>query len=209
VTAAVGAGVTQTLCARNPEPAADRSLTGNLVFERDLSGVPGTPWTIDAGELFPKPGLWACVARGASAGVMPGPWSAPTATETVQTGFYRPPAGQTRLVDARGPVYRMTERFDPLTAGGKLTVEFRRFGTRQRTRIRTRIGRGGLASFRFTLPRLRAGELGAHYVEYLSFAGTQLVAARPAFGDVAIDAVRSPGGRVDLQFTAPCQLRRC
>jgi hypothetical protein len=208
---AVGAGETEAICARDPRPAAGGTLTGSLVFDRDLVGSQENPSHTDADGLFPKPGRWACVARSKSAGVEFGPWSAPTATATVQTGFYRPKDGDTRLTDARGPVYRMKLRLDPLTAGGLLTVDLRRFGRpKQRTRKRVRIQRGGIVTFSFRLPRLGRNDFGAHYVEYLSFGGTQLVAARHAFGDVAIDATRStPGGRVDLQFTAPCAAHRC
>jgi hypothetical protein len=207
---AVGAGETEVICARDPRPAAGGTLTGSLTFDRDLVGSQENPSRTDAGELFPKPGRWACVARSKSGGVIPGPWSAPTATATVQTGFYRPADGNTRLTDARGPAYRMSLRLDPLTAGGLLTVELRRFGrSKQRTKIKVRIRRGGIASFSFRLPRLTANEFDAHYVEYLTFGGTQLVAARPAFGDVAIDATRTSTGRVDLQFTAPCAPHRC
>jgi hypothetical protein len=207
---ALGAGETEVICARDPRPAAGGTLTGSLVFDRDLVGSQENPSHTDAEGLFPKPGRWACIARSKSAGVEFGPWSAATATATVQTGFYRPKDGDTRLTDARGPVYRMRLRFDPLTAGGLLTVELRRFGKpKQRTRIRLRIRRGGIAAFNFRLPRLGPSEFGAHYVEYLTFGGTQLVAARPAFGDVAMDATPTPSGRVDLQFTAPCALHRC
>jgi hypothetical protein len=207
---AVGAGETEVICARDPRPAAGGTLTGSLTFDRDLVGSQENPSHTDAATLFPKPGRWACVARSVSAGVIPGPWSAPTATVTVQTGFYRPADGNTRLTDARGPVYRMSLKLDPLTAGGRLTVELRRFGKpKQRTRIKLRIRRGGVAAFSFRLPRLGPNEFDAHYVEYLTFGGTQLVAARPAFGDVAIDAISTARGRVDLEFTAPCAPHRC
>jgi hypothetical protein len=208
---AVGAGETEAICARDPKPVAGGTLTGSLVIDRDLVGSQENPSRTDAGELFPTPGIWACVARSKSAGVEFGPWSAPTAAAPVQTGFFRPKDGETRLTDARGPVFGMRLKFDPLTAGGRLTVEFRRFGNpKRRTRIRLRIGPGGVASFRFRLPRLGSNATGAHYVEYLTFGGTEFVAARRAFGDVGIDAIASPHGRVSLQFTAPpCAPHRC
>lgn len=205
-----GAGGTEVLCARDPRPAAGGALTGSRVVSRRAGGAAFSPISLDAESLFRVTGRWACVARGIGGGIMAGPWSAPTATQTVKKGFYGPDRGAARLSDARGPTYRLTERLDPLSAGGVLTVTFRRSDRRARpVRVRTRIRRGGLASIRFRLPRLGAGQTIAAFGVSLSFAGTRYVAARRSFLDLALVATRAPGGRVGIQFPPPCAPRRC
>lgn len=205
-----GSGGTDVRCARDPRPAAGGTLTGSRVTIRRAAGAAFSPIGLDAEGLFRVTGRWACVARGIGGGVVPGPWSAPTATQIVKKGFYGPPRGATRLSDPRGPTYRLTERLDPLAAGGVLTVTFRRSDRRaRRVRVRTRVRRGGLASIRFRLPRLGAGQTTARFVESLSFAGTRLVAARRSFADLVLVVTRAPGGRLDAQFPPPCAPRRC
>jgi len=204
-----GSGGTDVRCARDPRRAPDGSLAGSRVVDKMAAGAAFSPVRVDAESLFRAVGRWACVARGAGGGVIPGPWSAPTATQVVQMGFYGPGRGDMRLVDPRGPTYLITQRLDPPTAGGILTVTFRRADRRARMRVRTRIRRGGLASIRFRLPRLRSGQPGTGYLASLSFAGTRFVAARRSFPDFSLVALRARGGRVDIHFPPPCPPRRC
>jgi hypothetical protein len=104
----------------------------------------------------------------------------------------------------------MTQRFNPNTAGGKLTVVFRRIGRRgPSVTLRTRIGRGGLASLRFQLPRLSRREVNAGFLESISFGGTRFVAARRSFGDHTLVAFHTLSGRVDVEFPPPCGFTRC
>ena len=206
----VGAGATEVRCARDPRPAAGGALTGSRVVSQRAGGAAFSPINVDAETLFRVTGRWACVARGIGGGIIPGPWSAPTATQTVKKGFYGPDRGAARLSDPRGPAYRLTERLDPLAAGGVLTVTFRRSDRRARPlRVRTRIPRGGLASIGFRLPRLGAGQTTATFRVSLAFAGTRFVAARRSFLDLVLVATRAPGGRVSVQFPPPCAPRRC
>jgi hypothetical protein len=207
---AFGAGETKIRCALDPRPASDGSLTGRRVIDRDGVGSQESPSRLDAGELFKQVGHWACVARSVSGGVTAGPWSAPTRAEDVQTGFLRPADGAVRLVDPRGPTYRMAERFNPLTAGGVLTVVIRRSGKREASvRLKTRIRRGGLASFKFRVPFVAGSDDFASFIESIGFGGTRFIASRAPFGDLGITAQRTPSGRLDLSFPAPCSALRC
>jgi len=88
-----GSGGTDVRCARDPRPAPDGSLTGSRVVDKRAAGAAFSPVRVDAESLFRAVGRWACVARGAGGGVIPGPWSAPTATQVVQMGFYGPARG--------------------------------------------------------------------------------------------------------------------
>lgn len=98
---AFATGGTDIRCALDPRPAPDGSLTGSRVLNRRGVGSQESPSRIDAGGLFPRAGVWACVARSVAGGVTPGPWSAPTATEIVQNSFFPPADGGVRLVDPR------------------------------------------------------------------------------------------------------------
>jgi hypothetical protein len=207
---AFGTGGTDIRCALDPRPAPDGSLTGSRVLNRRGVGSQESPSRIDAGGLFPRAGVWACVARSVAGGVTPGPWSAPTAIEIVQNSFFPPADGGVRLVDPRGPTYRMTERFDPLTAGGILTVVLRRADKREApVRIRTRIRRGGVASVRFRVPFVAASDDFAGFAESIGFGGTRFVASRGLLRDLSIGAQRTSSGRLDLSFPAPCAPLRC
>ena len=55
------------------------TLTGSIVFDRDLVGVEENPNRTSTDELFKKPGNWACVGRSRGGGVAPGK----TCTEAV------------------------------------------------------------------------------------------------------------------------------
>jgi hypothetical protein len=86
----------------------------------------------------------------------------------------------------------------------------RRFGKREApVRIRTRIRRGGVASFSFRLPFVAASDDFASFIESIGFSGTRFVASRAPFGDLGLDAHRTPSGRLDLSFPAPCTAFRC
>jgi hypothetical protein len=207
---AFGAGETNIRCALDPRPAPDGSLTGRRVIDRDGVGSQESPSRIGAAELFKQVGRWACVARSAAGGVIPGPWSGPTHAQDVHTGFLRPADGAVRVVDPRGPTYKMTERFNPLTAGGVLTVVIRRSGKREApVRFKTRIGRGGVASFKFRVPFVAASDDFAGFIESIGFDGTRFVASRAPFPDLGITAARTSSGRLDLSFPAPCSAFRC
>jgi hypothetical protein len=185
-------------------------LTGRRVIDRDGVGSQESPSRIDAAELFRQVGRWACVARSAAGGVIPGPWSAPTRAHDVQTGFLRPADGDVRLVDPRGPTYKMTERFNALTAGGVLTVIIRRSGKREApVRFKTRIRRGGVASFKFHVPFVASTDDFAGFIESIGFSGTRFIAGRAPFPDLGITAARTSSGRLDLSFPAPCSAFRC
>jgi hypothetical protein len=133
----------------------------------------------------------------------------------VQTGFY-PTDGGLRLVDARGPAYKLTERFTPpQAAGGVVTYRLRRIqGSVAAARvtttvIRTRVGRGGVATLRFRLPPVGEFSPQAGVQVSESFGGTQFAAARPTFGDFALEELPKFHGPSLVQFSPPCSPRRC
>jgi hypothetical protein len=206
----VGAGGTDVLCARDPRTRPDGSLTGSLVTNQRATGAQESPSRIDASGLFRQIGRWACVARGVGGGVIPGPWSPPTATEVVQTGFY-PFIGNLRLTNVRGPRYGLTDRVIPSqAAGGIFHVVFRRVGGRSKPiRLRTRIGRGGKLSLGFRLPPISATGPPVSFLGSISFDGTLFAAARPSFKAFVIQATPTGHGRASVQFTPPCHPRRC
>jgi hypothetical protein len=83
------------------EPEGAPALAWSRRLGEIIGGMGQNPH-VRFGGLFEKTGLWACVARSVGGGKLPGPWSAPTATAPVQTGFYRV-IGGLRLTDFRGP----------------------------------------------------------------------------------------------------------
>lgn len=206
----VGAGGTDVLCARDPRTQPDGSLTGSLVTSQRATGAQESPSRLGAEGLLTQTGRWACVARGVGGGVIPGPWSAPTATEVVQTGFYAA-FGNMRLTDVRGPKYRFTDRVIPSqAAGGIFHVVIRRFGRRSKPiRLRTRIGRDGKLSLGFRLPPITATGPPVRFIGSISFDGTRFAAARPSFFAFVIVATPTGHGRASIQFPPPCYPRRC
>lgn len=207
--AALGSSETDIRCARDPRPAPDGTLRGSLVIDRQGTGSQERPVRIDAAGFFPTVGRWACVARSAGGGVVPGPWSAPTPAENVQKGFYQL-HGALRLLDARGSSVRLTDRLYPETAGGVLVVVFRRVGkAAPPVQVRTRIGSGGLAALRFRLPPVARDGPPAFFVGIVAFGGTSFVAARSPFRAIFLEADPGPGGRVGVRFTPPCAPRSC
>jgi len=206
----LGAGGTDVLCARDPLTQPDGSLTGSLVTSERATGAQESPSRLGAEGLLTQTGRWACVARGVGGGVIPGPWSAPTATEVVQTGFYAA-FGNMRLTDVRGPKYRFTDHvIPPQAAGGIFHVVIRRFGRRSKPiRLRTRIGRGGKLSLGFRLPPITATGPPVRFLGSISFDGTQFAAARSSFFAFVIVATPTGHGRASIQFPPPCQPRRC
>jgi hypothetical protein len=209
VSPAFGAGGTDIICARNPRPAPDGTLTGSLIIHQGGNGYETPHWTMHAGNLFEKPGSYACVARSVGGGEQPGPWSAPTPTEDVQTGFYPQPRTW-RLLNSRGRVYKLTGRISsPLSAGGSLSVVIKRSDKHERVvRLRTRVGAGGAVSLRFRLPPSTYVAYPPTFVMSFSFGGTRFVAARPLFGVFGLSLFPQQAGN-QLQFVGGCHPLRC
>jgi hypothetical protein len=212
VTPSLGAGETQIRCARDARPAPDGSLTGSIIVDQDGTGAQESPSRISTHELFQKTGVYECVARSASAGLERGPWSAPTPPTVVQDGFFIVHGGL-RLVDAGGPFYKLTERFvPPEAAGGVVTYSIRRLkgpATARATVIRTRLSRAAVATLRFRLPPVGEFAPEAEYAVSWSFGGTRFAAARPTFSDFGLDEFPAVRGKSAVQFSAPCDPRRC
>lgn len=203
-----GSGSSEVLCARDPQSAADGSLTGSATKTTGGSGFNFAPVKLSSDGIFKTVGRWACVARGSGGGNQPGPWSAPTPTRDVQKGFYIGRPGTERLRDFRGPAYRLTERTDPLTEGGMLTLTLKQDGRRATSRVRARIGHGGRTTINFRLPSF-GHAASASFLGSMSFAGTRWVAPRSPFIEIALVATRMPNGRVDVEFPAPCAPHVC
>jgi hypothetical protein len=204
-----GAGATEVRCARDPQPAADGSLTGSKVKTTRGAGSNFAPVRFTADNLFPTVGVWACVTRGTGGGDTPSPWSPPTPAQVVQTGFYPAADGQRRITDARGPRVRITERFGRLAAGGRITALLKQRGKKGTRRVTTKVAPDGKATIDLRLPAV--GAQGAAFVLGIAFGGTRFVAARPGFADVAFGATRGVTGRgpVRIAFSSPCLPRRC
>jgi hypothetical protein len=209
VSPAFGAGGTDIACARDPRPASDGTLTGALVIHQGGNGYETPHWRLDAGSLFKQPGSYACVARSLGGGEQPGPWSAPTPTEDVQTGFY-PQPGTWRLSNSYGPVFKLTGRISsPLSARGSLRIVIKRTDKHERVvHLRTRIGAGGAVSLRFRLPPSTYIAYPPSFAIGFSFGGTRLVAARPLFGVFGLSLFPQQVGN-QLQFAGGCHPLRC
>ncbi len=206
---AFGAGGTDIICARDPRPAPDGTLTGSLIVQQGGNGYETPSWTMHAGNLFEQPGSYACVARSVGGGEQPGPWSAPTATEDVQTGFYTQ-ARTWRLFNSRGPVYKLTGRISsPLSAGGSLSVVIKRSDKHERVvRLRTRVGAGGAVSLRFRLPPAAYVAYPPVFLMSFAFGGTRFVAARPLHGAFGFSLFPQQVGN-QLQFVGGCHPLSC
>jgi hypothetical protein len=209
VSPAFGAGGTDIICARDPRPAPDGTLTGSLIVDQGGNGYETPHWTMHAGNLFEQPGSYACVARSVGGGEQPGPWSAPTPTEDVQTGFY-PQLRTWRLFNSHGPVFKLTGRItSPLSARGSLSVVIKRSDKHERVvRLRTRVGAGGAVSLRFRLPPSTYVAYPPTFVMSFSFGGTRWVAARPLFGVFGLSLFPQQVGN-QLQFVGGCHPLRC
>src|SRR5205823_13869648 len=134
------------------------------------------PVRIDAGGWFTQVGMWACVARSRGGGVAPGPWSAPTATEAVQTGFY---PKVWHLLATHGSTVRLLGRYTPPeSAGGLARFVIRTAPHGRILRITRRIGRGGTVRLSFRLPHIGLFDVGGGAVGYVSFGGSTFAAAR-------------------------------
>ncbi len=206
---AVGSGGSEIRCARDPRPAAHGTLTGSLVVNQAGDGYVEPHWTISAGALFEQPGSYACVGRSVGGGDVPGPWSAPTATADVQTGFYPKPRSW-RLSNTHGPVFKLTGRISsPLSVGGRLSVVIRRTDKHARVvRLETLVRVGGVVSLRFRLPPASYAGFPPSFVMSFSFGGSRFVAARPRFGAFWFRLVPVRGGN-QLQFGGACRPLRC
>ncbi len=206
---AFGAGGTDIICARDPRPAPDGTLTGGLIVQQGGNGYETPSWTMHAGNLFEQPGSYACVARSVGGGEQPGPWSAPTPTEDVQTGFYPQPRTW-RLFNSRGPVFKLTGRISsPLSAGGSLSVVIKRTDKRVRVvRLRARVGARGAVSLRFRLPPSTSIAYPPQFLMSFSFGGTRWVAARPLFGVFGLSLLPQQVGN-QLQFVGSCHPLSC
>ncbi len=209
VSPAFGAGGTDITCARDPRPAPDGTLTGSLVIHQGGNGYETPHWRMHAANLFEQPGRYACIARSVGGGEQPGPWSAPTPTEVVQTGFY-PQLRTWRLFNSYGPVFKLTGRItSPLGAGGNLSVVIKRTDKRERiVHLRTRVGAGGTVSLRFRLPPSTYVAYPPTFLMSFSFGGTRLVADRPLFGVFGFSLFPQQVGN-QLQFVGSCLPLRC
>jgi hypothetical protein len=206
---AFGSGGTEIICARQPRPLPDGTLTGSLVVRQEGDGYLEPRWTMHASALFERPGRYACVARSVGGGEMPGPWSAPTPAKDVQTGFY-PQAGSWRITKAFGPVYRLTGRISsPLSAGGTLHVVIKRIDKRATAvRLQTRVRAGAGVSMSFRLPPTVYNGFPPSFAMSFSFGGTRFVAARAQFVAFGFRLLPVRAGN-QLQFSGACSPFRC
>jgi hypothetical protein len=172
-------GEADVRCALDATVQPDGSVTGSEVVPDPELSLP----TISELE-FPRPGVWACVARGTAEGLddnlepafFATPWSAPLPVD-VRSDFRRR-TGRISRPRARRPRLSLTAEWPDVAQGGRASVKLLRVrgcrGERYRLRrVATYEGQFGPERMRLRVRRPRAG----YYIGRVSFAGTRFVRA--------------------------------
>jgi len=162
-------------------------------------------------DVFPRPGAWACVARGTAEGlddarertVFSTPWSAPLAVE-VRSDFRRR-TGVVLRPRARRSRFAFRAEWPAPARGGRGTLTVSRVTGCRRSRYRLRrtaTARGVFDAKRVVLAirRPRAG----FYLGRLSFSGTRFIRAGSDPTPLLLRATRGRIGFVDRQGFPPC-----
>lgn len=195
-------GQAEVRCALDGTVQGDGSVTGSEVVG---SGPEVPEW------VFPRPGVWTCVARGEAEGhddnselMMFGtPWSAPLAVD-VASDFQRR-LGEVRRPRAKRPRFTFTAEWPEFAAGGRATITVSRVtGCRGRNyrlrKVAAYRGRFGAKHMRITMRRPRAG----FFVGRFAFAGTRLLRAGVDPNPVFLTVRRRKMGFVDRPAFPRC-----
>lgn len=177
------AGFPQLECATDAVRQPDGSITGpatkTIPADRDRR-APGEPYVASYQEL-PQPGVWTCVAHQVQGGgLVPPPWSAPTAPELIREIWYG--LNDHALPDASAPRFVLTAKTDAYKAGATVKLRlFRQRCGRKPRRVavaRSRVRPSGNVKFSFKLPRLRRRESVAIFATDSNLSGSQLIVPR-------------------------------
>jgi hypothetical protein len=207
VTAAAPAGGDPDVrCALNGTVAPDGSVTGPIVVPDPSFSHPSV-----IEKVFPRPGPWACVARGAVAGlddnrdraVFATPWSSPLSVD-VRSDFRRR-TGTVSGPRAKRPRFTFVAEWPEYAAGGSGTVTVSRVtgckGSRYKLRkVTSARGRFDAKRMRLTLTRPRAG----FYLGRFTFSGTRFLRAGEDPNPVLLLATRNRLGFSDPKAFAHC-----
>jgi hypothetical protein len=216
-TVPLGTNEVEVVCAQRSTVRPDGSLAGAPLTRGDTfgGGIRNGVANLGLDRLFRRapPGNYRCVAhaRGTtgSAATAWAPWSAPTAARDVKTGFFDFAIGASRLLDVRGPVYRLRTRvYTRESAGTVLALRFHVRGRRGGQRLRVRIPRSGIIDVRLRGPMVPPGAAVGVSLS-TRFPGNRRVAPRPehaALGFVIEGGFDQPA---TIRFPEPCAPRRC
>lgn len=216
-TVPVGTNEAEVVCAQRSAVQPDGSLAGAALTRGDTfgGGIKNGVANVGLDRVFRQapPGNYRCVAhaRGStgSEATAWAPWSAPTPARDVKTGFFDFAIGASRLLDARGPVYRLRTRvYTRESAGSVLTLRFHVRGRRGGQRLRVRIPRSGIIDVRLRGPSVPPRG-GAVVDLSAGFPGNRRVAPRSAHPALGFVIERGFSGPATMQFRTPCLPRRC
>lgn len=216
-TVPLGTNEVEAVCAQRSAVQPDGSLAGAALTRGDTfgGGIKNGVANLGLDRVFRRapPGSYRCVAhaRGStgSEATAWAPWSAPTPARDVKTGFFDFAIGASRLLHARGPVYRLRTRVSTReSAGSVLTLRFHVSGRRGGQRLRIRIPRSGIIDVRLRGPSVPPGG-GVVMNLSASFPGNRRVAPRPEHPALGFEIERGFLGPATIQFRSPCSPRRC
>jgi hypothetical protein len=200
-------GLADVRCALDGAVQPDGSVAGAAVVPDD----PGSSHATVPELVFPRPGVWTCVARGTAEGrdenldtaVFGTPWSGPLTIEVHSDFRYR----QEAISRARSkrPRLTFTAEWPDVAKSGRATVTLFRVrgckGRRYKLRkVRTYRARFGAKHVRFTVRRPRGG----FYTGRFSFAGTHFLRAV-----VDPDPLRFLVLRKRLRYVQPREFAGC
>jgi hypothetical protein len=204
--AAPPGGTADIRCALDGTVQPDGSITGTAV-------VPGGdfshPTVIE--DVFTRPGLWRCVARGTVGGLdenfddmtFATPWSAPLEIDVVSD--FRRRTGTLSRTRARRPRFTFVAEWPDVAGGGRGVITLSRVtgcrGKRARLRkVATYRGQFGAKRMRVTMRRPRPG----FYVGRFEFGGTRFLRAGTDPAPMLLIAQRRRFGFVDPRGFPRC-----
>jgi hypothetical protein len=201
--AAPPGGQAEIRCALNATVQADGSVTG----ARMVGSGPSVPEFV-----FPRPGVWSCVARGSAEGrddnfdttVFGTPWSSPLSFD-VRSDFRRR-VGRISKPRSKRPRFTFTAEWPDVAAGGRARVTlFRVAGCKGRRyrlrRVATYRGRFGAKTARIAMRRpKRVG----FYLGRFRFSGTHFLNASTDPNPLLLVALRDRVEYVPPRDFLPC-----
>jgi hypothetical protein len=194
-------------CALNGTVQPDGSVAGSVVVpDTDFSHATVPEF------VFPRPGVWTCVARGTAEGrddnldtaVFATPWSGPLAID-VRSDFRRR-TGAISRPRAKRPRFSFAAEWPDVAAGGRGSVTlFRVRGCKGRSfklrKLATYGGTFGAKRMRVTMRRPRAA---GFYIGRFSFSGTHFLRASVDPNPMLLVALRDR-----VQFATPREFPAC
>lgn len=216
-TVPLGTNEVEVVCAQRSAVQPDGSLAGSPVTRGGTfgGGIRNGVANLELDRVFRRapPGSYRCVAhaRGTtgSAATAWAPWSAPTPARDVKTGFFDFAIGASRLLDVRGPVFRLRTRvYTRESAGTVLRLRFHVRGRGGGQRLRVRVPRSGIIDVRLRGPSIPPGAAVGMSLS-TRFPGNRRVAPRPEHAALGFVVERNFVGPATIRFAEPCAPRRC